>query len=129
MAPARLKKRSDFTAAAKGRRYNCDMFGMQMIETRADTAPPEPRLGFTVTKKTGNSVVRNRIRRRLRELFRTAPELALKAGRDYVVVGRPGALSALYPALRAELARALGRIETARGPTRPRHGGSQQAGG
>ena len=121
MAPARLKKRSDFVAAAKGSRYNCDAFGMQMI-LRAGDESSAARLGFTVTKKTGGSVERNRIRRRLREAFRIAPQLPLKPAHDYVVVGRVTALTIAFEVLRAELARALTAIEKTR--ARGRHHGS-----
>ena len=126
MAPARLKKRSDFVAASKGRRYNCDAFGMQMILRAGDAGAPG-RLGFTVTKKTGGSVERNRIRRRLREAFRIAPALALRPAHDYVVVGREAALAMNFAALRAELARALTKIEHARTPRRHHGSGRDQA--
>ncbi|UXN74012.1 ribonuclease P protein component [Devosia sp. A8/3-2] len=57
----RLTKRSQFQRAAWGNRAGRSAFGLQAIATDA----PEPGIGFTVTKKTGNSPQRNRIKRRL----------------------------------------------------------------
>ena len=60
----RLKRRADFLAARDGARAPAGAFFVQARD-RHDAA--EPRIGFTVTKKTGSAVERNRIRRRLRE--------------------------------------------------------------
>ena len=77
---ARLKKRADFLAAAKGRRQHQRSFVLQIRERAAaetgEASSPAPRFGFTVTKKVGNSVIRNRIRRRLREVVRLAEDVA-----------------------------------------------------
>ena len=60
-----------------------------------------PRFGFTVTKKVGNSVIRNRIRRRLREAIRlTDPTSPPKPGHDYVLVARIEALTAPFDDMR-----------------------------
>jgi ribonuclease P protein component len=65
------------------------------------------RLGITVTKKIGNAVVRNRMKRRLRALARTLlPEHGL-AGSDHVLIGRAGGVERDYAALGTELAAAL----------------------
>lgn len=70
----------------------------------------EPRLGFTVTKKIGSAVVRNRIRRRLREAARQVfPDGAL-SGFDYVAIARPAALTADFSALLDDMKRALLRL-------------------
>ncbi len=76
-----------------------------------------PRFGFTVTKKVGNAVIRNRIRRRLREAVRLADFSLSKAGHDYVLVARIEALTAPFEELRGEIARALTRIHQT-GPDR-----------
>jgi ribonuclease P protein component len=128
----RLKKRADFLAAAKGRRQHQRCFVLQARHRQgADPAPgeragdsraeseraPAARFGFTVTKKVGNAVIRNRIRRRLREAVRLADFSLSKASHDYVLVARIEALTAPFDELRGELARALTRIHQT-GPDR-----------
>ncbi|HET7713993.1 MAG TPA: ribonuclease P protein component [Bauldia sp.] len=56
-------------------------------------AARKPRFGFTVTKKTGNAVIRNRIRRRLREAVRLSATEVASPGVDYVLIGRRAALT------------------------------------
>jgi ribonuclease P protein component len=56
-----------------------------------------------VTKKIGNAVMRNRIRRRLREAVRVAGETRATPGTDYVLVGRPAALTLEFDRLVADL--------------------------
>jgi ribonuclease P protein component len=139
---ARLKKRADFIAAAKGRRQHQRCFVLQAAPrqaapgeeqpaaTSAPAASATPRFGFTVTKKVGNSVVRNRIRRRLREAVRLADlsPLAGKRDHDYVLVARIEALTAPFQDLRGELAQALNRIHQAgvRSPKAHRQAGSDR---
>lgn len=65
-----------------------------------------PRFGFTVTKKTGGAVERNRIRRRLKEAVRLAGKSA-NPGVDYVLIGRRAALDRDFNALLADLASAF----------------------
>jgi ribonuclease P protein component len=118
--PLRLKKRADFVAAAKGRRQHQRCFVLQTRQRKAENQTETveaPRFGFTVTKKVGNSVVRNRIRRRLREALRLADSSLPKPDHDYVLVARIEALSAPFEELRDDLARALTRIHQA-GPSR-----------
>jgi len=88
----RLKTRSAFRAVASGRRISSPGFTLQALRTGRQEARP-PRFGFTVTKKTGNAVVRNRIRRRLKEAVRLAGVENGKDNTDYVLVGRRAALS------------------------------------
>jgi ribonuclease P protein component len=68
------------------------------------------RVGFTVTKKVGVSVVRNRIRRRLREAVRLGKKLPLRPDHDYVLIARREALSMEFSALSLELERALQKL-------------------
>jgi ribonuclease P protein component len=89
----RILKRSAFLAAASsGRRCRSRSFNIQIIE-RADHAQLGLRVGLTASRKTGNSVERNRIRRRLRE----AADIAFKqhdlGSVDLVVIARREVLS------------------------------------
>jgi len=79
---------------------------------RADEGPP--RVGFTVSKKVGNAVERNRVRRRLRETVRLSDAERFRAGNDYVLVGRRAALELSFARLAEDLASALNRIHARR---------------
>src|SRR5262245_24555028 len=65
----RLRQRADFIATAAGAKAHATGFVLQSRD-RHDEAPP--RVGYTVSKKVGNAVERNRVRRRLREVVRLA---------------------------------------------------------
>lgn len=101
----RLKRRADFLRAAKGRRWHGKAFSLQAGPTgeEAETA----RVGFTVTKKVGGSVVRNRARRRLREALRLTAGLPVRAGHDYVVIARIDAIRLPFSTLQTDLTRAI----------------------
>jgi ribonuclease P protein component len=73
--------------------------------------PPIARVGFTVSKKVGNAVVRNRVRRRLREIARQVIPAQARPDLDYVLVGRQGALERDFGVLRQELVEALRRLK------------------
>ena len=102
----RLKQRADFLAAARGIKASASAFVLQ-AHPRQDAGPP--RFGFTVAKKVGNAVERNRVRRRLREMVR-ASAVAARRGHDYVVIGRRAALALPFPQLLAEFERALRQV-------------------
>lgn len=73
-------------------------------------APPAatpPRFGFTATKKLGNAVTRNRIRRRLKEAVRLVAPGAASAGCDYVLIAREAAATRPFAALERDLAAAF----------------------
>jgi ribonuclease P protein component len=124
----RLRKRADFLAAATGPRVSAAGFIVQTRE-RADAGPP--RVGFTVSKKVGGAVERNRVRRRLREVVRLSDAGPLRSGSDYVVIGRRAALELPFDRLIADFAHALGRIHRERRATRQpaRHGGRDKGRG
>lgn len=69
------------------------------------------RVGFTVTKKIGNAVVRNRMKRRLRALARELLAVDGIAGADHVLIGRQSGIERPYATLREELARALAKAK------------------
>ena len=77
-----------------------------LVRDRAD-GDPQIRVGYTVTKKTGNAVIRNRMKRRFRELARDLlPDLGI-SGADHVIIGRPSGVTRDFAALRSDLSRAL----------------------
>jgi len=103
----RLKQRADFLAAAAGPKAPAAGFVLQMRE-RGDAAPS--RVGFTTSKKVGNAVARNRVRRQLREIVRRSEALARGDGHDYVVIGRKAALELSFDRMVADFAGALKRV-------------------
>lgn len=105
----RLKRRSEFLAAARGASRAAPTVVVQMRK-RGDEGPP--RVGFTVTRKLGGAVARNRIRRRLKEAVRLALSGCMRPGRDYVFIGRPGAELRPFELLQQDLIDAVGRVET-----------------
>jgi ribonuclease P protein component len=78
------------------------------MRPRGDDAPP--RVGFTATKKIGNAVVRNRVKRRLRELARLQLSSAARPGHDYVLIGRASSFGRGFPDLEKDLVSALKRL-------------------
>ena len=73
------------------------------------------RVGFTVSKKVGNAVVRNRMKRRFRELLRAALPAQGLADHDHVLIGREGGVERDFALLRDELAQALSRAAAGKG--------------
>lgn len=65
------------------------------------------RVGFTVTKKIGTAVVRNRMKRRFRELARELLPAGGVRGADHVLIGREAGIEREFGLLRDELAKAL----------------------
>ena len=103
--PGRLKHRAEFLrAAAKGRKAATHGLVLQALR-RGDSEPA--RIGFTVTKKVGNAVIRNRTRRRLKEAARLElADLGL-TGIDLVLIGRDSTRGRDFLDLRDDLRRAL----------------------
>ncbi len=112
-APVRLKRRAEFLRVAKaGRKAALPGLVLQALahQTFDDASAGPARLGFTVTKKVGNAVIRNRTRRRLKEaarlLLRERPVTAF----DLVVIGRDGTRGRPFPVLMDDLRRALDKV-------------------
>lgn len=106
----RLLRRRDFLAAAKALSWGTPSFLLQARD-RADAG--HARVGFTCTKKLGNAVVRNRIKRRLREVARLGLEEIAEPGHDYVLIGRGSAKRKPFAELQADLVSALKRLHSA----------------
>jgi ribonuclease P protein component len=83
----------------------------QPLPASAERPPPVVRVGFTVSKKVGNAVARNRVRRRLREIARQVIPGQARPDLDYVLVGRQGALGRDFAVMRQELVEALKRLK------------------
>ncbi len=69
------------------------------------------RVGFTVSKRVGNAVERNRVRRRLRAVADKVLPTAGRAGRDYVVIGRKAAIKRPFSDLVQDLQTAIGKVD------------------
>jgi ribonuclease P protein component len=95
----RLTRSQDFDAVyRRGRSVSTRflvlyVFPREEEETSAEPAAAEPRLGLAVPKRIGTAVARNRIKRRLRELWRSRLEV-VAPGCDYILVVRPGLVEA-----------------------------------
>jgi ribonuclease P protein component len=111
----RLRQRADFLAAASGIKATAAAFVLQ-AHKRADDGPA--RVGFTVSKKVGNAVERNRVRRRLREIVRNAGSNRIRSGHDYVLIGRRAALRVPFARIAEDFEGALRRMHAER--ARPR---------
>ena len=89
------------------------MPGFVLLVRPREDGDPTMRVGFTVTKKIGGAVVRNRMKRRFRALARqTLPEHGIP-GADHVLIGRAGGIERDYASLAAELQRALKKVAAA----------------
>lgn len=122
-----LTRRADFLAANRGLRIARPGF---VLLARANGGEAM-RFGITVTKKIGNAVVRNRMKRRFRELLRDALPTEGLAGHDHVLIGREGGVERDFAQLREELSLALRRAAEGKGdpprkPRGPRRGMSQR---
>ncbi len=107
----RLRQRADFLAAATGMKVPAAAFVLQ-ARKRADDGPV--RLGFTVSKKVGNAVERNRVRRRMKEIVRLSDNNRMQSGHDYVLVGRRAALKVPFQRIADDFAGALRRLQAGR---------------
>ncbi len=120
MTPTVLTKRADFLAANRGLRNARPGF---VLLTRPNDGQGV-RYGITVTKKIGNAVVRNRMKRRFRELLRAAlPEHGL-ADHDHVLIGREGGVERDFARMGQELLYTLEAAREGKGDParRPRRG-------
>ena len=128
-----LRKRADFLRARNGRYFatpglvlqvckvqaaspsppsgrGADMRGAEDCTPCSDHGNKAPRFGFTATKKLGNAVVRNRIKRRLREVVRLIAPQKARAGYEYVLIGRKSTLKRPFSSLLQDLTIAFAKV-------------------
>ena len=107
----RLTKRSEFVAAASGRRFHTERMTVQGLVRPSGTGSqdllPSLRVGFTVTKRAGHATERNRMRRRLRAAALEALGPRSDVPADLVVIARRPVLTAEFRSLVADLERAV----------------------
>ena len=100
----RLRKRADFDSArSRGKRVSDQLFAL----TAAPSGHPETRWGLAVSRRVGNSVVRNRVKRQIRESLRLMPG---DAGMDVIVSARPAVAGADSAAIRESLGKLALRV-------------------
>lgn len=120
----RLKHRQEFTTIAKsGEKIATKGLVLQVLKTPEGIAGlPEKegwlRVGFTATKKVGNAVVRNRLKRRLRALASLILPHYAKPGFDYVFIARGAAIDRPFPDLVKDLRYALHQTGTFQPPSK-----------
>ncbi len=114
-----LKKRAEFQRVRGGGRWSAEAFVLEG-KARRDDGIEEPRFGFTVTKKLGGAVVRNRIRRRLRAALAELAGVHANPRFDYVVVARQPCFEIEFAKLRDDLTLAFERVHRGPKPMRPK---------
>lgn len=117
-----LKKRSEFLAVAKGGRLGRRAFVVQGLQRTSDA---DARVGYTVTKKTGNSVMRSRIKRRLRAAVAELERSDIPQNADFVLVARDSALTLPFQKLVSDLKSGLHQVLD---PATPRGRGKSRKG-
>jgi ribonuclease P protein component len=119
VAAATLKKRAEFLWVRGGLRWSAPAFVLEArVRPNAGEEPPAARFGYTVSKKVGGAVVRNRVRRRLRALTAGLRPGQARAGFDYVIIARSAAIERDFADLKTDLDQALARVHQAPGQKR-----------
>lgn len=100
---ARLRKRAEFLKLSRG---GAKLHSASFVILTCSNNHSENRLGVTVSSKVGNAVVRNRVKRRVREYFRRH-RAELPQSTDILIIARPSAASVSSERIGDELRRAL----------------------
>jgi len=87
------------------------MPGFVLLVRPRDDGDPAPRIGITVSKKVGGAVVRNRMKRRFRELARLMLPEGGVAGADHILIGRASGIERGWAQLQADLTKALAKVQ------------------
>lgn len=112
--PLILTQRRDFVAASKvGLKGVASSLIVQIVRRGDGLAP---RYGITASKKIGNAVIRNRAKRRLREVVRLILSEQAELGADYVLIARHNTVSVDWAQLTADFTKALGRAANQAAP-------------
>ena len=115
--PATLKRRRDFLACSRARRWAAPGLILQARQRSTDEGVDGFRVGYTCSRKVGGAVVRNRAKRRLRACAAQVIGARGHDGWDYVLIGRAGAtVSRPFPDLVADLELALAGVHAPRKP-------------
>lgn len=118
MTLSTIRKRADFVAANRGLRVARPGFVLLTLPNEGRGK----RFGVTVTKKIGNAVVRNRMKRRFREMLRAALPSEGLDDHDHVLIGREGGVERDFAQMGVELSAALSRAAEGKGdPPRDRN--------
>lgn len=106
-----LKQRAEFLALRTGPRFTCAQFVLQGRLAVAEEGEARPRIGYTVTKKTGNSVERSRIKRRLKmAATKAVGQYGKPLEGEAVIVARRSAINEPFGSLVANLTKGIDRL-------------------
>ena len=121
---ARLKRRPEFLAvAASRRRWVTPGLILQAARRPEDSdLPPQPRIGFTASRKVGIAVLRNRARRRLKAAAEQVLPRYGAPGFDYVAIARTETATRPFSDLVADMTTAMERLNARAAPRRDKQG-------
>ena len=104
-APAPIKDSPEYQRIARsGKRWSCDSFLIQAVKG-GEGVPL--RYGLTASRKTGNAVVRNRAKRRLREMVRLTCRAQDIGNAEIVLIAKPAAAQHDFAAMKQDFLRGL----------------------
>ncbi|MDA0997099.1 MAG: ribonuclease P protein component [Proteobacteria bacterium] len=119
----RLKRRREFLAVQRAqKKWATPGMIVQTLQCPSAESPTTmPRIGFTASRKVGNAVARNRVRRRLRACVAGLAPDAISAGVDIVIIARRGTLQRRFSDLEADFRQCLGKLKVLSDASGPNH--------